>query len=86
MSHSIGAAKVAAGKLNMTLDAYRAKRAAGLKWCHRGHWVSVASFGAHRGKRDGLREWCRACANAAVRRRDWFPERVVNNPPNRGNE
>lgn len=70
MSYALGADKVAAGKLNITVDEYQRRKAAGLKWCGGGHWKALTEFGLHTEKYDGKRDRCRTCTNADEAKRE----------------
>lgn len=55
----------AAAKIGCGVEEYRARRAAGEKWCARCRsWHVAADFSANRSNRDGLANMCRACKGA----------------------
>lgn len=62
MGSKLGVIKAAAGRLNLTVEEYTAKRAAGLKWCSGcREWLPTAKFTTDRSRGDGLSNWCNYC-------------------------
>lgn len=60
MGSKSGIEKVAAGRRGMTVEAYRAKLAAGFKWCTACKaWRGRAEFNRDRHRGDGLAQRCR---------------------------
>lgn len=55
----------AAARIGCDVEEYRARRAAGEKWCGQCRsWHVAADFSANRSNRDGLANMCRACKGA----------------------
>lgn len=67
----------AAAKIGCGVEEYRARRAAGEKWCARCRsWHVAADFSANRSNRDGLANMCRVCKSAydvAYNRQRYLP-------------
>jgi len=62
MGNKVGAIKIAAGKVGLTVDDYLSRVANGQKWCSNGrHWVSRSDFYSNRVKTDGLSPMCTPC-------------------------
>lgn len=60
--------RIAASKLGISYDEYRAQIERGLKWCSGHHaWMPRSAFGPNARHRDGLMPVCRECNNAASR-------------------
>lgn len=62
MGSKIGAIKVAARRIGVSIEEYISKRDAGLKWCYQcKSWVSIIDFTVDRNRSDGLSAVCRHC-------------------------
>lgn len=58
----IGADKIAAKKIGISLDEYYALQNAGMKWCTKGkHWQPIEHFNIDRTRGSGLTSNCRDC-------------------------
>lgn len=59
---AMGARKIAAKRIGVTLEEYIANERAGLKWCTAGrHWKPHSDFHKNPAKGDGLAQSCRRC-------------------------
>lgn len=70
MGSIIGAWRIAAKKIGVSVERYVSLRDSGMKWCgaHR-QWEPRSAFLVDRSRRDGLYQSCRDGRNAASRRR-----------------
>jgi len=69
MGSKVGAIKVAAGRLGVSVEEYTAHLESGLKWCHIcKSWKPRASFNVDRSRGDGLSAKCQPCIRVPERK------------------
>jgi len=69
MGSRLGVMKIAAGRLGLSLEEYRAKRKTGLKWCWKCRsWRPVSQFNVDRSRGDGLYAACVRCRRVKQRK------------------
>ncbi|NES68833.1 MAG: HNH endonuclease [Okeania sp. SIO2D1] len=60
----IGALRIAAQKIGVTLEEYIANKKVGLKWCTKcKQWKHIENFGKDKSRYDGLNSICKSCKN-----------------------
>jgi hypothetical protein len=68
MGSHLGALKVAAARIGVSIEDYETNRAAGLKWCHGcGGWQQREEFKIDRSRGDGLSAVCAVLVNTTAR-------------------
>lgn len=78
MGSAVGAEKIAAARVGLSLSAYRAKIASGEKWCTACKaWHLKSAFAADRSRTDGLSAKCTA-SRSTGRPRGWQGKKPIN--------
>ena len=76
MGNKAGAIKVAAARVGIPEEEYKALRKQGLKWCYKcAHWINVDQFSIDNSRGDKLSAACLSCKRVKQRKKK------VNSPP-----